>query len=246
MFHKRRIIFVLVFIAALSLFLPKAAYAVPSPSMAIRTPGNGSIVTAPIPISAIVQPGADGLIRLTLTDKADNTLARQLLRVDSGSETEITFDTNLTFEIPNGTMEALLTLSTQDDYHRPLALRSVLVTLNSNGEAQVNFNSNEEAWLEINFPEAQEIIGGGKFTVQGSVIPVTQNPIIFELITDTGGMIGTAQLAVNQAGERFSFELPLTYGFISSVRDVRLVVRQSIDGYANNVILDSLPLALAP
>ena len=181
-----------------------------------------------------------------MTDKLNNTLARQLLRIDPGSETEITFDTDLAFEIPNGSMEALLTLSTQDDYHRPLALRSVLVTLNSSGETQINLNANEESWLEISYPEAQEIIGGGKFTVLGSVTPVTQNPVIFELITDSGGVIGTAQLAVNQAGERVSFELPLTYGFISSVRDVRMVIRQTIEGYATNVILDSIPLALAP
>jgi hypothetical protein len=246
MSHKRHTVFVLIFIAALSLFMPGAASAAPSRTMAIRTPGSGSIVTAPIPISAIVQPGADGLIRLTLIDKDNNTLDRQLLRVDTGNETELAFETNLAFEIPYRTMEALLTLATQDDYHRPLALRSVLVTLRTSGEAQVNPNADDETWLEISYPEEQEIISGGKFTVLGSVTPVTQNPINFELITDTGGVIGTAQLAVKQAGERFSFDLPLTYDFISSVRDVRLVIRQTMEGYAANVILDSIPLALAP
>ena len=166
--------------------------------------------------------------------------------MDSDRDAEIAFDSNLTFEIPNGTMEALLTLSTQDDYHRPLALRSVLVTLNTSGETQINFNSNEDSWLDINYPQSQEIISGGKFTVLGSITPITDKPIIFELITDTGGVIGTAQLAVSQAGEGFSFELPLTYGFISTVRDVRLVIRQTIEGYATAVILDSIPLALAP
>lgn len=246
MFHKRRIVLILVFIAALSLFLPGAASAVSSPSMVILTPGNGSTVTAPIPVSAVFQPGADGLIRLTLTDQANITLARQLLRVDASGDAEILFETNLAFEIPNGNTEALLTLSTQDDYHRPLALRSVLVTLSSGRDAQVSRNTAEEPWLEIIYPEPLEIIAGGKFTVLGSVTPITENPIIFELITDTGGVIGGVQLAVNQAGKKFSFELPLTYGFISSVRDVRLLVRQTIDGYATNVILDSLPLALAP
>ncbi len=246
MFHQRRITFVLLFIAALSLLLPGTASALPAPFMTIHTPGSGSTVTAPIPVSAMIRPGADGLIRLTLTDKADNTLARQLLRVDANGDTEITFDTNLAFEIPNGSMEALLTLSTQDDYHRPLALRSVLVTLSSSGKPEITTNLDETPWLEIDYPEAQDIIAGGKVTVLGSVTPVTHKPIIFELITDSGGVIGTAQLAVKGAGEQFDFELPLTYNYISSVRDVRLVVRQTMDGYATDVILDSLPLALAP
>lgn len=246
MFHQRRISYVLIIFIALSLLLPATASAVPTPSIFIHTPGNGSTVTAPIPVSATVQPGADGLIRLTLTDKADNVLARQLLRVKANGVTEITFATDLAFEIPNGSMEALLTLSTQDDYHRPLALRSVLVTLSSSGEPEVNTNHDETPWLEIDDPEPQDAIDGGKFIVRGSVIPVTDKPVIFELITDTGGVIGTAQLAVSQAGEGFSFELPLTYGFISSVRDVRLVIRQTIEGYASAVILDSIPLALAP
>jgi hypothetical protein len=191
-------------------------------------------------------PGADGLVRLALTDKSNGTLSRQLLRVDAGDDTPISFTTELSFELPGSDVEALLTLSTQDIYHRPLALRSVLLTLTASGEAQITSQQYTGPWLEITYPEPLDIITGGQFTIQGAVTPVTDNPVIFELITDSGGVIGSAQLAVTQPGQTFTFEQLISYAYITTIRDVRLVVRQTLDGYGTNVVLDSLLLALLP
>ncbi|MCB2214041.1 hypothetical protein KQH50_01475 [bacterium] len=242
--RRFRLLALLVF--TLCLALPRSSSALPAPSMSILSPGDGATVTSPIAVSAEMVPGADGLVRLALTDERNNTLSRQLLRVDSDLDTPIPFITALPFELPGPDMEALLTLSTQDIYHRPLALRSVLLTLTTSGEPQVASPPAGEPWLEITFPEPLDILTGGQFTVQGAVTPVTDNPVIFELITDSGGVIGSAQLAVTEPGETVTFEQPLSYAYINKIRDVRLVIRQTMDGYGTNVVLDSLLLALLP
>ncbi len=246
MFRNHRIRLLAALILTLGLTLPRGTAALPAPNMTIRSPGNGSTVTSPISVSAEMTPGADGLVRLTLTDQSNNTLSRQLLRIESDKDTPIPFTTELPFELPGPDVDALLTLSTQDIYHRPLALRSVLLTLTASGATQINPPQYADPWLEITYPEPLDILTGGRFTIQGTITPLTDNPVIFELITDTGGVIGTAQLAVTQVGETISFEQPMSYGFITTIRDVRLVVRQTLDGYGTNVILDSLLLALLP
>ena len=226
--------------------MPRASFAAPSPSIAILSPREGSIVASPIPVSAVLKPGADGLIRITLTDEYNRTLSRQLLRVDAAEGEEITLDSQILFEIPYPGLEGLLTLATQDEYHRPLAQRSVLVFLDESGEVQVQPNPITGQWLDITYPQENASLSGGQFTVQGTLTPMTDRPVYFELITDSGGQIGSTQLAVDQPGETIAFEITLSYGFITTARDVRLVIRQSMVDYAANIILDSLPLTLAP
>lgn len=244
--NLRRTGLILYFILVLSLLTSKTGTALPSPLMTILTPGDGSVVTAPIHVSAEVQPGTDDLIRLTLTDQNNNVIARQLLRIEADNQSPIQFETWLSYEIPKESTQALLTLATQDTYHRPETLRSALLTLKSSGEAVIQSHQTEDQWLTITYPEPLDIISGGQFLVSGTVTPLTENPIFFELITDSGGVVGSSQLAVPAVGEPFDFEMPLSYAFITSNRDVRLVIRQTIDTYATNIILDSLPLTLTP
>ncbi|QRN82797.1 hypothetical protein JR338_10290 [Chloroflexota bacterium] len=246
MLLKHRSTFALLIILSLSLLLPRASFAAPSPSMTILSPGEGSTVASPILVSAVVRPGADNLLRITLTDNFDRVLSRQLIRVDAVNGEEINLDSQILFEIPYPGLEGLLTLATQDEYHRPLAERSVLVVLDDSGEVQVQPNPVSGQWLEISSPEPNASISGGQFVVQGTLTPVTDRPVTFELISDSGGQIGSAQLAVDQPGETIAFEITINYGFISTVRDVRLIIRQTMDSHTANIVLDSLPLTLAP
>ena len=246
MLSKHQSFFILAILLSLSLVLPRASFAAPAPSMAILSPGSGSVVISPIPVSALVQPGADGLIRVTLTDQANRTVSRQLIRVDSAGEEEISLESQLLFEIPYPGLEGLLTLSTQDEFHRPLAQRSVLLTLNDSGETEMQPNPVSGQWLDINSPAPGATLSGGSFTIEGSITPATSHSVRFELITDSGGQIGSAQLAVGEPGQTVPFTVTISYGFISTERDVRLVIRQTLPDYTANLLLDSIPLTLAP
>lgn len=212
----------------------------------ILSPGEGSAANTPIELTAEIQPGGDGLVRVSLLDRQNNILARQLMRTDPNLQTTSKFSTHLAFEITTESTPALLTLAIQDEYHRPLSLRSVSLTLQSEGDAIITPPNKNASWLEIDQPIANEALSGGSIRVEGRITPITQKPVIFELITDTGGVIGSSQLAVQESGEPLDFSIRLSYGFITTTRDVRMIVRQTIGPHGAIVILDSLPITLSP
>lgn len=231
---------------ALALLPSQSSAAAPAPAISLLSPSAGAVLASPIHLTAEIQPEADGSVRVALINSSGIPIARQLLRLEVVDSAPLFFETELPFEIPTDTTEALLTLSLLDSYHRPQALRSALLTLTPDGNASLQGQAASEPWLTLTEPEPLATISGGQCRLQGIVIPQTGKPVIFELITDTGGVIGTAQLAVETPGEPADFDLTLYYDFITKARNVRLVVRQTADGYPTPVILDSLPLTVAP
>ena len=236
----------LVFFLVINLLSPQSGKASTPALINILSPGDGSAVTSPIKLTAEIQPGEDGLVRVSLVDRQNIVLARQLIQTDKNNHSPFKFSTHLPFEITTESSPALLTLTLQDEFHRPLSLRSVLLTLQSDGSAKISGPNKNPSWLEIDQPVAHESLSGGNFRVEGRVTPLTQKPVIFELITDTGGVIGSSQLAVQEPDVTIEFSIQLSYAFITKTRDVRMVVRQTADPYATDVILDSLPITLSP
>lgn len=242
----RRFGILLVFFLVLNLFSPQMGKASTPALVKILNPGDSSAVTSPIELTAEIQAGGDGLARVSLIDRQNKVLSRQLIQTDKNNPSPFEFSTHLAFEITTESSPALLTLALQDEYHRPLALRSVLLTLQSDGTATITSPNRHTSWLEIDQPLAHESLSGGNFRVEGRVTPLTQKPVIFELITDTGGVIGSSQLAVEEPDTPIDFSIQLSYAFITSTRNVRIVVRQTADPFGADVILDSLPITLSP
>jgi hypothetical protein len=240
--HCRRLILTL----GLIFFLSLSASAQPVQPITILTPGESSLVTAPIEVTALVYPGEDGVVRLTLVDRNQNLLARQLHRVETPSDGAIEFSTQLAFEIPTETSAAILTIATQDHAHRPLALRSINITLAGSGEDMIEPVSSTQSWLTITEPEPGAVISASPMLISGTVIPVNSNPIIFELLTERGGAIVSKQLAVETPGKAMAFEVPLIYPPVTETRDIRLIVRQSAGLAGVDAILDSLPVIIMP
>lgn len=242
MLNLRRLFLGLCLVFLLSL----SASAQPVQPVTILTPGASSLVTTPIEVTALVFPGEDGLIRLTLVDRNQNLLARQLLRVETPNESAIEFSTLLAFEIPMETQTAILTVATQDHAHRPLSLRSVNITLAGSGEDVVPPVQSTQPWLTITAPEPGGVIRSAPMLITGTVTPVNSNPIVFELLTERGGAIVSKQLAVETPGEPMDFEVPLIFPPVTEPRHMRLIIRQSAGLLGVDAILDSLPVIIVP
>jgi len=237
---------ILLFFLILGWQSPIAGSAQPDQMINILTPGEGSVVTAPIDLRAMVHPGGDGLIRVTLIDRQGNILVRQLLRLKPSDTETIAFATHLAFEIPVDGTPALLTIATQDQTHRPLALRSVPLTLQRNGPEIIESQPQGDPWLSITRPEAGEIITQSPLVVSGTVTPVNSRPIVFELVRENGGVIISKQLPVNQPGVAFDFEVPIIFTSDAGIQNMRLVIRQTAQDFPADIILDSLPLTIFP
>jgi hypothetical protein len=246
MLFTRRFWLILFFLLSLSLLSSQIGTAQPAPVIILLEPGEGSKVISPMGITAQIYPGGDRLVRITLIDQQNNVLSRKLLRINSFEDTPLQFQTDLSFGIPKENSPALLTLAIQDEYHRPQSLRSVTLTLQSAGQAAIQPSISENDWLTITQPTRMQVISGGSFLVSGRISPLNNNPVVFELMTESGSIIGTSQLDVPTPRETFDFEINLSYDFITHKRDVRLIVRQWSSAFASNVNLDSLPVILLP
>lgn len=244
--YHHRIILILCLLVSLGFLVLLTGRAQPVEPITILTPGESSLVTAPIEVSALVFPGEDGLIRVTLVDQQQNLLARQLLRVTAPTDAAIEFTTQLAFEIPGESTPAILTIATQDEAHRPLALRSAGLALQMGGDDRIEPHPIVDPWLKINQPQPGVLITQSPMLVKGTVTPLNNKPIIIELLTERGGAIVSKQLAVESPGEPMAFEVSLIYSPPATVREMRLVIRQPADIIGVDAILDSLPFLLAP
>lgn len=186
------------------------------------------------------------MVRIALINENNFTIARQLLRIDQAEEGLTQFETDIFFEIPIDTTEALLTVSILDDNHRLQSLRSVTLKLATEGQSTIQAHISNEPWLVIEEPKPMETLSGGQIKVSGTIHPVNDNPIRFDLIKPSGAVIGTIQLLVTNPGEAIIFNSTLPYAFITDTTDVRLVIRQMSEEFATDVILDSVPVYLAP
>ena len=234
-------------ITLIACLVPQASTsAFSTPFISIVTPGDGSVLTSPIHLIAELNQEVGSLVRVTLVNDDNLTISRQLLRIDKEEGSSTRFETNIFFEIPTETTEALLTVSTLDDNHRLQSLRSVALKLTSEGPSTIQAHIANEPWLVIDEPKPMETIVGGQMTVSGTINPVNDNPIRFDLIKPSGAVVGTIQFLVINPAETINFNHTFPYAFITKTTDIRLVIRQLSDDFATDVILDSVPIFLAP
>lgn len=238
--------FVLSVLLCLGLFSSYQTAAQTGQSFSILSPGENSVVTAPINIGALLVPGDGELVRVILIDGQQNLLARQVLRVNAPAHTVVELVTELAFEIPGETTSAILTIVTQDQANRPIAIRSVPLTLKSSGEGRITSQFEMEPWLTLHHPTPGAVISQTPLYVAGSVKPINDRPVIFELINEHGNAIITRQLGVEQPGELIHFQIELPYSPTPTIGDMRLVIRQTSDYPGIIAILDSVPITIVP
>ncbi len=232
---------------ALALLTSGAGTAQDAPRITQLTPGDGSRLVSPIQLSAEIQPELGGLVRVELLNSMGQTISRQLLRVEATQNgTPGAFTTELAFEIRGDEEAGLLTLTLLDAFYRPLTLRSAQITLGAWGEAQIEPGLEDEPWVTLTEPQPMDIVTGGQLTVGGTIRPLTESPVILELLDETSRVIGSRQVAVESPGTPLNFETTLPYYYIKTFTDARLVVRQNLSPYNSTAILDSLPISVAP
>lgn len=246
--HKRyRLTLVFSLIFVLSLLPPQVSRASQPAPVTFLTPGEGSAVTSPIELAASITLEEVSQVRAALVDRNGQEISRQRLNINRADRISYEpFETQLSFEIPGDSSNALLTLTTLDGAHRPTATRSIILTLKSEGEPDLQNNVTQESWLTISRPEPHTHIQDEPLMITGNVIPVTDQPIFFELVTGAGRLLGHVQLAVENPGENLSFDVSINYGAIPSQTDVLLIIRQTMLPFGVNAVLDSLPLTLLP
>ncbi|MDI6769893.1 MAG: hypothetical protein QMD04_09470 [Anaerolineales bacterium] len=222
----------------------------PAPASAaaiqILTPGPLSKVRSPIKLLSYIVPGDDNLTRVELYGEDGRLLARQLLRVyTSGKWAYLSVE--IPFEVTAAAEVARLQISTEDQFGRIQALTSVRLVLLSAGYEEINPPGNLDERCLLESPSAGARVSKGKLTVSGQMRPFNSQPLIVELITSKGAVVGSKMIALQPAADDSYLPIAaeMTYA-IPAATWVRLTVRQSDERIPGTIYLFSQEVYLTP
>ena len=202
----------------------------PTNPVNILTPGTGSRIISPLQITAFALPGHGGKVTLQLWGEDARLMGEQLVRL--GTETKwITFESKIPFEITSAGESAVLTLSTFDEFSRPIAVNSIDLILLQVGNSVTESNSMSKQPIYIRRPVANAVITNGVLHIEGYAHPFSSAPVIIELVKTNGAIVASKQIALStptEGNDYAPFSVDLAYS-VSESTPVRLTLRQGND-----------------
>lgn len=211
------------------------------------SPGPISVVTSPFLMRAYFLPGANGVARIELLGEDGRLLMREVRNYQVQRGARITMGLDVEFEIPGAAEIGRLQITLEDEFDRVMAVGSVDLLLLSAGQADLNPAGDLQEAIVIQEPSPNGLIQGGTLRVSGWARPRTEKPLMIELLTNEGTIVGTRQVAVEGATNGhhgiFAIDVPYT---VSEPTRVRLVVWERGERIPGVAQLSSMEVMLSP
>lgn len=221
----------------------------PGASIQINNPGDFSQLASPIRVQAGLLPGNGNLVTLQLFGEDGRTMSDRLLKMVKSESGWVNLDEEIQFEISTAGESAMLVLTTHDEFGRRIAQSTSQVFLIQIGKSDIITNDFQKNPFIVQTPRANAVVKGGTVTVTGYAHAYNSNPIIIELLTESGGVMETQIVklprnAVNLNYVMFTAEIPYK---VEIDTPVRLTIRQRSIMLPNiDVALSSQLLTLRP
>jgi hypothetical protein len=155
----------------------------------------------------------------------------------------------VSFKISGVAETARFILYTVDRFDRTISLASVDLILLSLGEEEITQPINYREPLFIIRPYANEPFSNGVISIRGLVSPVSNQPVIFEVLSEENQVLFSASLDIGPVTPQRTyvpFEIDIPYS-VSSFTRARLTLRQDSDSrIAGTVALSSQLITLSP
>ena len=213
----------------------------PNALIQIITPGSLSQLASPFTVQASVFPGAGGLVSLQLIGEDGRLIHDQLLKLATAESGWSNLLEEIKFEIPSAGEAAMLVLTTHDEFDRPITQAAIQIFLMQIGKSDINdFDFIKQPYIIRSFKD-EAVITGGVVSVTGFAHSYNSNPIIIELLTESGGVLETQIVKLPRGSEKlnyvpFSAEIPYDVGIPTPVR---MTIRQ------RSLLLPNIDNALA-
>ena len=178
-------------------------------------------------------------------------LVRQIVRLDENQGGKVGLFTGLDYEIPGTDEPGRLRISIKDAFGRLKALASVDLTLLSTGNPELNPTADQLTRIVIQQPELGEQIQGGSLIIAGLAQPLSQNPLLGELVTEAGKVVGFRLIGVVDASAEKSvaeyrpFSAEISYS-IDEPTWVRLLVSERGEEIQGTIYLTNIEIFLNP
>lgn len=224
----------------------------PSPPLAslrLIRPGPLSRISSPIKVEAMVTPGDDGNVYFDLVGE-DGRIINHVeanLKYNAGEHVIIT--PQIDFHINAVAETARLVMYIKDKSGRLIALTSVDLFLLALGDSDVNAPTFQQEPYLVRWPHFGDTISGGVVHLIGLAKPLSNKPLVVELIDERQNVVGSAEMQIPPPTGNLShtpFEIDIPYS-IKDEKQVRLSLRQESDNrIPGNIALYSLLLDLQP
>lgn len=136
----------------------------------------------------MLQPGADGTVSIQLVDLKGRLRFAQVIKLN-GSQLGL----EVPFEISRDSEQALLTMSTLDEYGRIQALNSVRLVLLRDGQANI-VNGEGDSHIVIDAPRLGDEINARSLVVTGRALGQPGQPLTVQLITRARKVLAFAEV----------------------------------------------------
>jgi len=219
---------------------------VPTASITISTPSTGSIITSPINLEAGITCNPGEILRIELTNKQEKLLFRKLIIPDCRANVSFELKELIFFDSPTVNTKTRLTLSLTDPEDVPRAITSAELLL-SQVDPSISKAKDSQSNFIIISPVENTLISHGKFPVSGWIRPLEKTPVILELLTETGSLISSRQVAIpeDNNGDYFFFDVVIPYS-VPRILNAILVIRQMGSTIPGNIALESFTYQVSP
>lgn len=215
----------------------------------IKGPGPGSKVVSPIVLETNFYPGDDGQVLVQLFGEDGRLIAEKLMTVVTPSTGWILQTVKIPFEVSTAGEAALLAVSTRDGFGRRIAQSSVPLLLMQIGKNDLKAPGFARESFVLDTPVYDFVARNGMLHIQGFVHPSGDGQIVGELISRSGGILGSTAVDIsidttNSDYIPFSMDIPYS---VAERTGVRLILRQTHERLPGvDVSLKSLIIYLDP
>ena len=221
----------------------------PLAGIRITRPGLLSRVLSPFRLEASAIPAPDGRIQIALIGEDGRILFNRSLRYAQSTSGQVFIQEEIDFSIGGVAETARLILYTLDGFDRMISLSSVDLILLSLGEEQISPPVSLREPLFIIRPYVNEPFSGNLITVRGLISPVSNQPVILEVISEQNIILFSTTLDAGPVTPERSyvpFEVTIPYTVQSFTR-ARLTLHQDSDTrIPGSVAISSQTISLSP
>jgi hypothetical protein len=226
---------------------PLPPFEIPYAEIQFLSPGALSKIISPIKLHAFLLPGDTGRATVELFGEDGRLMYRQLFIFTSPPGLQTNLRTDIDFEIAGVAETATLVISTDDSYGRLKEIASIPLILLNLGDSDLNPAGDLLAPIVIQEPVSKILIQGDRLLVSGLVRTDSDQPLLVELVTTDGKVIGSrlAGIAPGEAGDHRLFAAEVTFS-VDAPTWVRVTVSERNDDSSKPRQLTSVEVLLSP
>ena len=174
-------------------------------------------------------------------------MMREVLSYQTVQNEWVSLGSDISYGINSVAENGRLQLSVEDEHGRIKSLSSVDLLLLSTGIQDLNQPLDQLEDIALESPRPNTLIQGGTMRVTGLARPHSTQPLMIELSTSDGRIVGTRQVTVTPLPENlygeFAIDVPFNVDYTTRVRVQVWEPGDKIPGIVN---LSSLEVILSP